>query len=64
MMKKRTLRSVFDGLRSSVAQQPKNEHEEIVESLRSENFQLVKVGKTYIFKFLLTNCIDVSVHEK
>uniref|UniRef100_A0A8D8ZTB1 Syntaxin-binding protein 5-like n=1 Tax=Cacopsylla melanoneura TaxID=428564 RepID=A0A8D8ZTB1_9HEMI len=41
-MKKRTLRSVFDGLRSSVAQQPKNEHEEIVENLRSENFQLVK----------------------
>lgn len=41
-MKKRTLRSVFDGLRSSVVQQPKNDHEEIVESLRPENFQLVK----------------------
>lgn len=48
-MKKRTLRSVFDGLRSSVAQQPKNEHEEIVESLRPDNFQLVKVGILFWF---------------
>ena len=42
-MKKFTFKGVFDGFRSSVAQQVKPE-QEIVETLRSEHFQAKKVS--------------------
>ncbi|XP_024081941.1 syntaxin-binding protein 5 isoform X2 [Cimex lectularius] len=40
-MKKFTFKGVLDGLRSSVSQQPRND-QEIVETLRPENFQVAK----------------------
>lgn len=42
-MKKFTFQRVLDGLRSSVSQQPRPE-QEIVETLRPENFQVAKVS--------------------
>lgn len=59
-MKKFTFQRVLDGLRSSVSQQPRVE-QEIVETLRPENFQVAKVSlihvpvwifSTYFFAFL------------
>uniref|UniRef100_A0A170UWA4 Syntaxin-binding protein 5 isoform x5 n=1 Tax=Triatoma infestans TaxID=30076 RepID=A0A170UWA4_TRIIF len=40
-MKKFTFKGVLDGLRSSVTQQQRND-QEIVETLRTENFQVAK----------------------
>lgn len=45
-MKKFTFQRVLDGLRSSVTQQPRPE-QEIVETLRPDNFQIAKVGITF-----------------
>lgn len=45
-MKKFTFQRVLDGLRSSVSQQPRPE-QEIVETLRPENFQVAKVSLIY-----------------
>lgn len=47
-MKKFTFKGVLDGLRSSVTQQPRND-QEIVETLRPENFQVSKVSKIVNF---------------
>lgn len=44
-MKKFTFSRVLDGLRSSVSQQPRPE-QEIVETLRPDNFQVTKVSSS------------------
>jgi len=46
-MKKFTFKGVLDGIRSSVAPQIKPD-QEIVETLRSDNFQVAKVSKPYL----------------
>lgn len=43
-MKKFTFKGVLDGFRSSVANQQTRVDQEIVETLRSDNFQVAKVN--------------------
>lgn len=43
-MKKFTFKGVLDGFRSSVSQQARAD-QEIVETLRPDNFQVAKVGQ-------------------
>lgn len=51
-MKKFTFKGVLDGIRSSVAPQIKPD-QEIVETLRPENFQVAKVSTFYNFSFIM-----------
>lgn len=54
-MKKFTFKGVLDGIRSSVAPQIKPD-QEIVETLRSDNFQVAKVSGTANLNYTTIYC--------
>ncbi|CAA9994294.1 unnamed protein product [Nesidiocoris tenuis] len=60
-MKKFTFKGVLDGLRSSVSQQARND-QEIVETLRPDNFQIAKEDSNtsiYSVNMEVSICIEI-----